>query len=130
VPKSAAHPAEAYEFAKFVCNECPEESANYMPIYAKADMTKAVTSFTNYIDSKGNLHTDVYPVDVAIAAVATPFEAHVGKYNHDPALATYTSLMATLFGEQYALYMNDEMGLDDWVGMMQELGQAEISKAN
>lgn len=130
VPKSAAHPAEAYEFAKFVCNECAEESANYMPIYKDADMSKAVTSFTNYIDSKGVEHTEVYPVDVAIAAVATPFEAHIGRYNYDPALATYTSLMTTIFGEQYALYLNDEMELDDWVDMMQQLGAAEIANAN
>lgn len=130
VPKSAAHPAEAYEFAKFICNECAEESANYMPIYKDADMTKAVTSFTNYIDSKGEVHTEVYPTDVAIAAVATPFESHIGRYNYDPALATYTSLMATIFGEQYALYLNDEMELDDWVAMMQQLGAAEIANAN
>lgn len=130
VPKSAKYPAEAYEFAKFVCNECPEESANYMPIYRKADMSKAVISFTDYVDAKGNKHTEVYPVDVAIAAVATPFESHIGRYNYDPSLATYTSLMSTLFSEQYSLYLNDEMGLDEWVDMMQELGKAELAKAN
>ena len=130
VPKSAEHPAEAYEFAKFICNECPEEAANYMPIYSGADMEAATKSFTEYTDSEGTLHTEVYPQDVAIAAVATPFEAHIGRYNYDPALAQYTSLMSTLFVEQYALYMNGEMGLDEWVDMMQELGATEIANAN
>ena len=130
VPKSAAHPAEAYEFAKFVCNECPEEAANYMPIYADADMTAATKSFTEYTDAAGNQHTEVYPLEVAVAAVATPFEAHIGRYNYDPALSQYTSLMSTLFDEQYALYMNGEMELTEWVEMMQELGATELANAN
>lgn len=130
VPKSAAYPAEAYEFAKFICNECPEEAANYMPIYKDADMAAATKSFTEYTDAAGNQHTEVYPLEVAVAAVATPYEAHIGHYNYDPALSQYTSLMATLFTEQYALYMNGEMELDEWVEMMQDLGEAEIAMAN
>lgn len=130
VPKSSAHPAEAYEFAKFVCNECSEEAANYMPIYADADMEAATKSFTEYTDAEGNQHTDVYPLDVAVAAVDTPYEAHIGHYAYDPALSQYTSLMSTLFTEQYSLYMTGEMELNEWVDMMQELGEAEISNAN
>ena len=130
VPKSAKHPAEAYEFAKFICNECPEEAANYMPIYTGADMTAATKSFTEYTDAQGNQHTEVYPQDVAVAAVATPFEAHIGRFNYDPTLAQYTSLMATLFTEQYSLYMNGEMELTEWVEMMQDLGATEIENAN
>lgn len=68
VPKTAAHPAEAYEFAKFICNECPEEAANYMPIYSGADMAAATKSFTEYTDNNGVLHTEVYPEEVALAA--------------------------------------------------------------
>jgi len=45
-------------------------------------------------------------------------------------MATYTSLMTTLFTDQYALYMNGEMELQDWVDMMQMLGEAEIATAN
>jgi multiple sugar transport system substrate-binding protein len=130
VPKSAKYPAEAYAFAKFICNDCNQETSNYMPIFLQADLDKAAATFTKYTDKKGNKHTDVYPLNVAVAAVSTPFEAHIGKYNYDPSLATYTSLMTTLFGEQYALYLNDEMNLDDWVNMMQELGAAELSRAN
>ena len=130
VPKSAAYPAEAYEFAKFICNECPEEAANYMPIYKDADMEAATKSFTEYTDSEGTQHTDVYPLDVAVAAVATPYEAHIGHYEYDPSLSQYTSLMSTLFNEQYSLYMNGEMTLDAWVDMMQDLGKTEIDKAN
>jgi len=130
VPKSAKYPAEAYEFAKFICNECPAEAANYMPIYSGADMTAATKSFTEYTDANGTQHTDVYAQDVAIAAVATPFESHIGRYNYDPSLAQYTSLMTTLFTEQYSLFMNGEMELAEWVGMMQDLGAGEIANAN
>ena len=80
IPKSAAHPAEAYEFAKFICDECPEEAANYMPIYTGADMEAATKSFTEYTDTNGELHTDIYPLEVATGAVATPYESYVGKY--------------------------------------------------
>lgn len=130
VPKSAKYPAEAYEFAKFLCNECPQEAANYMPIFSGADMEAATKSFTDYTDAKGEQHTEVYPVDTAIAAVATPNESYIGKYNYDPALSTYKSLMYTLFEEQFKLYLNGEMDLEDWVAMMQDLGAAEISLAN
>jgi hypothetical protein len=106
------------------------ESANYMPIFTGADMVAATTSFTEYTDANGELHTEVYPQDVAIAAVATPGESHIGRFNYDPAMATYTSLMTTLFTDQYALYMNGEMELNDWVDMMQMLGEAEIAAAN
>ena len=129
VPKSAKYPAEAYEFAKFICNECPEEAANYMPIYSGADMAAATTSFMEFVDSNGELHTDIYPEEVAIGAVSTPFEAHTGRWGYDPTLASYTSLMATLYYEQYKLYMNGEMELDEWVDMMQDLGATEIANA-
>lgn len=130
VPKTSKHPAEAYEFSKFICNECPQEAANYMPVYSGADMAAATTSFTEYTDAAGNQHTEVYPLEVAVAAVATPFEAHIGRYNYDPSLSTYVSLMSTLFDEQYALFMNGEMEMAEWVEMMQDLGEAEISAAN
>ena len=127
VPKTAKYPAEAYEFAKFICNECPEEAANYMPIFKDADMAAATKSFTEYTDAKGEQHTDVYPLDTAIAAVATPYEAYIGKYNYDPALAAYNSVLYDLFETNYALYLNGEMDLDTWTAMMQELGAAEIA---
>lgn len=130
VPRSAAHPAEAYEFAKFICNECPEESANYMPIYSGADMEAATTSFTEFVDSDGTLHTDIYPLEVAEGAVSTPFEPYISRWGYDPTLTAYTSLMSTLFYEQYKLYINGEMELDEWVDMMQELGAAELSAMN
>lgn len=127
VPKTSAHPAEAYEFAKFICNECPEEAANYMPIYKDADMAAATKSFTEYTDASGEQHSEVYALDTAIAAVATPYEAYVGKYNYDPSLAAYNSVLYNLFETNYALYFNGEMDLDTWVAMMQEMGAAEIA---
>ena len=43
---------------------------------------------------------------------------------------SYTSLMTTLFTEQYKLFLNGEMDMEDWVAMMQDLGAAEIAAAN
>jgi len=127
VPKTAKYPAEAYEFAKFICNECPEEAANYMPIFAGADMAAATKSFTEYTDSKGEQHSEVYPLETAIAAVATPYEAYIGKYNYDPSLAAANSLCYNLFETNYALFLNGEMDLDTWTAMMQELAAGEIA---
>ena len=127
VPKTAAHPAEAYEFAKFICNECPEEAANYMPIYKDADMAAATKSFTEYTDANGVQHSEVYPLDTAVAAVATPYESYIGKYSYNPALSAYKSVLYALFENNYALFLNGEMDLDTWCAMMQELGAAEIA---
>ena len=38
--------------------------------------------------------------------------------------------MYTLFNEQYALFLNGEMELTEWVEMMQDLGEMEIANAN
>ena len=127
VPKTSAHPAEAYEFAKFICNECPEEAANYMPIFKDADMAAATKSFTEYTDANGEQHTEVYALDTAVAAVATPNEAYIGKYNFDPSLAAYNSVLYDLFENNYALFFNGEMDLDTWCDYMQEMGAAEIA---
>ena len=127
VPKTSAHPQEAYEFAKFICNECPEEAANYMPIYKDADMEAATKSFTEYTDANGNVHTGVYELETAKAAVATPYESYVGKFGYDATLAVYNSALYTLLEEQWSMLMSGEMELQDWVDMMQELGAAEIA---
>jgi len=130
VPKSAANPDWAYKFESFICNNCNGEAANYMPISKKADMKEATKSFTEYTDKNGVQHTDVYPQEVAEAAVATPFESHIGRFGYDPSLASYNTLMYTIYAEQYALYLNGEMDLKDWTDMMMELGAAEIANAN
>lgn len=127
VPKTSAHPAEAYEFEKFLCNECPMEAANYMPIFKGADMEAATKSFTDFIDKNGELHTEVYPVETAIAAVATPYESYIGKYNFDPSLSAAKSAMYNLFEDNYALYLNGEMELDDWCALMQDMGAGELA---
>ena len=127
VPKTAKYPAEAYEFEKFLCDECPEEAANYMPIFKNADMEAATKSFTEYVDANGEQHSDVYPVETAIAAVATPYESYIGKYSFDPALSAYKSVLYNLFEANYALYLNGEMDLDSWCELMQEMGAGEIA---
>ena len=40
------------------------------------------------------------------------------------------TILVCLFEEQFKLYLNGEMDLEDWVAMMQDLGAAEISLAN
>ena len=128
IPKTSAHPAEAYEFEKFLCNECMQESACYMPIYKDADMEAATKSFTEFVDSNGELHTDVYPLDTAIAAVATPYESYIGKYNLDPSLASAKSAVYDIFDNNIALYLNGEMDLDAWCAEMQQLSIEAIEE--
>ncbi|MCI8416102.1 MAG: extracellular solute-binding protein [Lachnospiraceae bacterium] len=130
IPKSSAHPAEAYEFEKFVCNYCAEEGANYMPVFKDADMKLATKTFTEYTAADGEQHTEVYSQEVAEGAVAVDFESHLVRYNYNPEYADKVSLMTTLYDEQYALFMNGEMEIDDWVSMMQEMGAMELSNAN
>ena len=127
VPKTSAYPEWAYEFEKFLCNECYVESANYMPTYVDADWEAATESFREYTDSNGEVHEDIYPKEVAEGAVSTPYESHVAKWGKDPSLAAYYNLMYTLFTEQYSVYLGGEMSLDDWCSMMQELAAAEIA---
>ncbi len=128
VPKTAKYPAEAYEFAKFICNECVEESANYMPVYLDANMEDATVALTEFTDQDGELHTEIYPLETALAAIATPYESHIGRFSYDPTLSVHTSLMQVLFREQYKLYMNGEIELEEWVDTMQMLGEGELAR--
>ena len=79
------------------------------------------------MDANGEQHSDVYPVETAIAAVATPYESYIGKYSFDPALSAYKSVLYNLFEANYALYLNGEMDLDSWCELMQEMGAGEIA---
>ncbi len=128
VPKTAAHPKEAYLFARFICNDCCD-LGNYMPAYLKADMKAAIKTFTEYIDNNGVLHSNVFPEELALGAVSVPHESHISYWGKDPTLAKYYSLMATLFAEQYTLFLGGELNIDEFADLMQELGAAEIANA-
>lgn len=126
VPKTAQHPNEAYLFARFICNEF---LGTYMPAYTQADMEEATRTFTEYTDKNGELHSDVYPQELAVGAVTVANESHVSYWGKDPELAKYYSLMYTLFSEQYTLFLAGELDIDGFVELMQELAAAEIANA-
>ncbi len=128
IPKTAKYPAEAYEFAKFISNECIAESDNYMPVYLDADLDDATVALTEFTDDKGTKHTEIYPMETALAAIATPYESHIAHFHYDPTLAAHTSLMQVLFREQYKLFINGEIELEDWVDTMQMLGEGELAR--
>lgn len=130
VPKSAKYAAEAYEFAKFICNECLIESACYMPTYTEANMEDATQSLRTFVDTNGDVHEDIYAQEVAEKAVTCPGESHLAYWNYDPSMAAYTSLMTTLFDEQYTLFLTGEMDMAEWSAYMQDLGATEIANAN
>lgn len=125
-PKTAKHADEGYLLARYICNEY---LGTYMPAYVHADMEEATRTFTEYTDVNGELHSDVYPQELAVGAVSVANESHVSYWGKDPQLAKYYSLMATLFAEQYTLFLGGEVDIDGFVDLMQDLGAAEIANA-
>mgnify|MGYP002440827025 CR=1 FL=1 len=128
MPKTAAHPKEAYAFMKFVCTE-GASVGNYMPSYLEADLDTAVTAFTTFTDKNGVTHEDVFPVDICPKAVSVPNESHLGYWNSDPLLATERSLMYVLWCEQYSLFLNGEMEWDEFATYINDLGNEQLATA-
>ena len=128
MPKTTAHPKEAYAFMKFVCTE-GASMCTYMPSYLKADLNQAVTDFTTFTDKNGTVHEDVYPVETCTKAVSVPNESHLGRWNVDPLLATERTMMYVLWGEQYSLYMNGEMEWDEFATYINDLGNKQLADA-
>lgn len=127
IPKTSAHPQEAYEFAKFMELECTLEGANYMPVAPSADIKGGASTLTTYTDQNGNLHENIYPIETAVTACTTNLTSHIEKFNYDPAMVKYDTVLTALFYEQYSLYFNGEMDFDSWAAMMNELGTAELA---
>ena len=127
MPKTTAHPKEAYAFMRFICTE-GASIGNYMPAYGAADLNTAVTAFTTFVDKDGVTHEDVFPVDTCIKAVSVPNEGQEGHYGFDPLLAGERSLMYVLWCEQYSLFLNGEMDWDEFAVYMNDLGNAALAE--
>ena len=128
LPKTSAHPKEAYAFMKFVCTE-GASIGNYMPSYNAADLETAVTAFTTFTDNKGVTHEEVFPVDTCIKSVSVPNEGQEGYWGFDPLLATERSMMYVLWSEQYSLFMNGEMDWDAFATYINDLGNKQLADA-
>ncbi|MCQ2401519.1 MAG: extracellular solute-binding protein [Lachnospiraceae bacterium] len=128
IPKTSAHPQEAYEFAKFMELECTVEGSNYMPVAPTADIKGGASTLTTFKDSNGNKHENIFPIETAVKACTTDLVSHIEKFNYDPGMVKYDTVLTALFYEQYSLFFNGEMDFDSWAAMMNELGTAELAQ--
>ncbi|MDR3166862.1 MAG: hypothetical protein LBT93_02875 [Treponema sp.] len=125
-PSTAKNVTEAYKFMRFVCNDNFDINGVYMPIYSKSNMEAAVGTFTNFTDSKGNKHTDIYPVATAIKSVTVPNDSFLGVYPVDPDFLGIIPALNALLEEQLPVYLNDEMALDPFIRELTRRGQEVI----
>ncbi|MDR1398821.1 MAG: extracellular solute-binding protein [Treponema sp.] len=122
-PSTCKNLLEAYRFMRFVCNDNFDINGTYMPVYSGANLETAVSTFTRFTDSKGNLHTDIYPVESTIKAVTVPNDSFLGVFPVDPSLINYVPSLDALLEEQLTLYLNDEMTLDAFIADITKRGQ-------
>jgi ABC-type glycerol-3-phosphate transport system substrate-binding protein len=125
-PSTSKNVAEAYKFMRFVCNDNFDINGVYMPIYSRSNMEAAVGTFTNFTDSKGVKHTDIYPVSTAIKAVTVPNDSFLGVYPLDPDFLGIIPSLDTLLEEQLPVYLNDEMALDPFIRELTRRAQEVI----
>ncbi|MDR1439629.1 MAG: hypothetical protein LBJ10_06340 [Clostridiales bacterium] len=114
-PKTSANLLEAYRYMRFVCNDNFDINGVYMPIYKDSDLQTAVQTFTNFTDSNGGAHADIYPVDTAIKAVTVPNDSFLGVYPLDPELIKYIGPLDAMLENQFPLYLGGEVSLDDFI---------------
>jgi ABC-type glycerol-3-phosphate transport system substrate-binding protein len=127
-PSTSKNVLEAYKFMRFVCNDNFDINGVYMPIYSGSDLTTAVGTFTNFTDSKGVKHTDIYPVATAIKAVTVPNDSFLGVFPMDPELqGKYVPPLNTLLEEQLPVYFNGEMTLDAFITDLTRRAQETLS---
>ena len=126
-PSTCKNLLEAYKYMRFVCNENFDINGVYMPIYTGSDLTTAVGTFTNFTDSKGTKHTDIYPVPTAIKAVTVPNDSFLGVFPLDPSFNKYIAPLDALLEEQLPVYLNDEMTLDNFIRDLTRRGQDIIN---
>ena len=129
-PKTCKNLLEAYRFMRFVCNENFDINGVYMPIYKASDLETAVQTFTNYTDNNGVLHTDIYPVDTAIAAVTVPNDSFLGVFPLDPSLIKYIAPLDSMLENEFPLYLGGEVTLDAFIASLTVKGQEIIDEIN
>ncbi|GHT95115.1 hypothetical protein FACS1894141_3120 [Spirochaetia bacterium] len=122
-PSTAKNVLEAYRFMRFVCNDNFDINGVYMPIYSGSDLTTAVSTFTNFTDSKGVRHTDIYPVPTAIKAVTVPNDSFLGVYPIESELLAKIPPLDAMLEERLPVYFGDEVTLDAFIADITRRGQ-------
>ena len=126
-PSTCKNLLEAYRYMRFVCNENFDINGVYMPIYTGSDLNTAVSTFTNFIDSKGVRQTNIYPVETAIKAVTVPNDSFLGVFPLDPSLNQFIPPLDLMLEEQFPVYLNDEMSLDNFIRELTRRGQEIVN---
>ncbi len=129
VPKTSAHPKEAYEFCKFISNEAIAEIDNFMPAYLQHDPADAADSLLTFTDSEGVLHENVYPQEVVEKGISIPQEMHSSHWGFDPTLAGSKTIATLVLDDQWSLFMTGEIDMDEWIDLLQELAAEELKNA-
>jgi multiple sugar transport system substrate-binding protein len=130
IPKTSKYPDVAYEFARFVANENPDQMLG-IPAYKQTKMDDTLVSFTKYVDKGGIEHTGVYPDSLIIDTLTVTDKSHFGYHGFDPLLnAKYSSVLDQLFQQEVELYLIGEKTLDEFIATMQKRGAEEIKRLN
>jgi len=118
---------EAYRFMRFMVNDNFDVNGVFMPIYTGADMTAAVEVFRNFTDNDGNEHTDIFPLETAIAAVAAPNEAHLGVYPMPPDAIPFLGPLDVMLGGEIPVFFGGEIELEQFIDNLQQRGREVIA---
>ena len=128
IPKTSINPDAAYDFARFVTNENPDQLMG-IPAYKKINIQETIKIFTNYTAKDGSKYTQVYPEQLVIDILTVTDKSHFGYYNFDPQLyAKYTSVLDQLLQQEVELYLIGEKTLDEFIAAMQKRGAEEINR--
>ena len=126
-PRTAAHLPEAYKFMRFMTNENFDINGVFMPIYTNADMTQAVEVFRNFTDENDYLHTDIFPLETAIAAVSVPNDSQLGVFPVDPEIIPFLGPLSVMLAAEIPVYFGGEVELEAFINILQTRGREIIA---
>jgi ABC-type glycerol-3-phosphate transport system substrate-binding protein len=126
-PSTNKNLLEAYRYMTFICNDNFDINGVYMPIYTGSDFNTAIQVFMNFIDKNGTKHTNIFPTSVGIRSVTVPNDSHLGVFPMDPSLNKYIPPLDALLEEQFPVYFNSGMSLDNFIRELTRRGQDIVS---
>lgn len=129
IPAISKHPEEAFDFMRFAANDAAD-IIGVPPAYTKADPGIVYKVYSTFLDSKGNMHENLYPQDkidrmLKVLKETIPAPDVYGVITYDS--GAYNAVRDLFMREAPEYYLGN-ISLDDLINKVQTEGQKEADK--
>lgn len=124
IPKTSAHPYEAYQFMKFLSLECAD-IIRQLPASSKVDKNLVLKLLGTYVDENGKKYENLFQED----ELKNYFDDREGfKSYYQMYEDAYIGPLWGVLGEEMGKILTNAKSIDDGIKDMTTRGQQEIAK--